>query len=357
MKDIYNDLTIDEKTNLEIIFLTKNFDMNRASYRIWVDYLSKSLNAIGVKAIIYNINEDYPCNSNVVIFDKGIPGELITLAKQKFKKGIISGAINPPALSQLPVDFVIVGSREEECSLSNYPNIIFVPLIELPFHSLPPKQHVDKDVIRICYHGNSLHLSSFASSGLKNALEKFNHELLAVNRKVVLTVVSNKENPKWLIGKPGIAIQYVKYNWETFPGILEDQDIGIVPNCYYLKPVSFSFKNLFNSELSKTDIVMRMKNKSNFGRLLVFMQASIPAIADLTPSHLELLADRRDGFCASNEQGWVQAFRVLSAASERNKIAGNARRFITVKYQPEDWAASFVKEVEKLIIAKVVNPI
>jgi hypothetical protein len=357
MKDIYNDLPIDEKTNLEIIFLTRNFDMNRASYRIWVDYLAKSLNAIGVHASIYNIGDDYPCSGNVVIFDKGIPGELITLAKQRFKTGIITGAINPPGQSQLPVDFIIVGSREEECSLSNYPHIIFVPLVELPFHSLPPKQHVDNDVIRVCYHGNSLHLSSFESSGLKTALEKFHHELLAVNRKVILIVVSNKETPKWLIGKPRIEIKYAKYNWETFHHILEDQDIGIVPNSYYLKAGTNFFKRLFNPELSKTDIVMRMKNKSNFGRLLVFMQASIPAIADLTPSHLELLTDRRNGFCASNELGWLQAFRVLSAASERNKIAENAKGFIVSKYEPEYWAARFAEEIEKLTAANVANSI
>ena len=357
MKDTYNDLSDNMRTNLEIVFLTKNFDMNRASYRIWVDYLAKCLNAIDVNASIYNIGQDYPYSANVVLFDKGIPGEAIALAKQKFKKGIVSGAINPPAQSQLPVDFVIAGSREEECSLSNYPHVIFVPLVELPFHSLPTKQHVDREVIRVCYHGNSLHLSSFESSGLKSALEKFHHELHAVNRKLILTVVSNKENPKWLIGKPNVEIQYARYNWETFHQILEDQDIGIVPNSYYLKPATNFFKRLFNPELSKTDIVMRMKNKSNFGRLLVFMQASIPAVADLTPSHLELLADRHNGFCASNELGWLQAFRVLSVASERNRVAENARKFAMSKFQPEDWAASFVEEIEKLTAANILNPI
>ena len=41
--------------------------------------------------------------------------------------------------------------------------------------------------------------------------------------------------------------------------------------------------------LYDTDYFFRMKNKSNPGRMFVFIQHGIPVIADLTPSNLHIL--------------------------------------------------------------------
>lgn len=345
---------LEAKNILNIIFFTKNYDLNRASYRIWIHCFSNSLKAIGANAKICTIEDKAFPEANVIIFDKGISKELIEKIRLNFKKDTLTGAINPPADSLLPVDFVIVGSREEECTLSNYPHVIIVPVIDPTIHVLPLKNHVDDKTIKLCYHGNDFHLSSFQSSGLKKALERYQDEQLAFNRKIVLTVISTG-NPRWLIGKPDIAIKYVKFNWETFPQLLSEQDIGIVPNCYYKKPLKrmpYFYKRVLNMEIEKTDIIIRMKNKSNFGRLLIFMQAGIPTVADLTPSHLQLLGDTRNGFCASNEEGWLKAFRILSAASERNEIAKNAKSFVTSEYEPLDWAKQFMMEFYNFYFGK-----
>ncbi|MDB5144687.1 MAG: hypothetical protein JWQ66_3400 [Mucilaginibacter sp.] len=337
-------------SKLSIVFLTKNTDMNRGSYRIWVNYLAKTLQGVGANVSIdsgFKSDSSYP-EANVVIFDKGISEETIAKVKQNCSAGTITGVINPSGDSHYPVDFAIVGSREEESSLSQYGNIVFVPLVEPPLHELPVKYHADNQTIKIGYHGNNLHLSSFASCGLKGALELYQKELKLVNRNVELTIISNKEMPRWLIGKPAIDIKYVKYNWETFPQLITGFDIGIVPNCYYRKPIStlsYFLRKTLNMELSGADIIMRMKNKSNFGRLLVFMQAGIPAIADLTPSHLDLLSDSKNGFCAANEMAWLRGLRMLTSAAKRNEMANNAKAHVSLNYEPAYWAQRFMLDV------------
>ena len=324
--------------------------MNRGSYRIWVDYLVKSLTLIGFSAKIVHSNNIYKevTNESFVIFDKGLSASLINKVRSEIMLDVLFGSINPPAKDVLPVDFVIVGSREEASRLSKYTNIIYVPLVELPLHYLPFKVHADREVIKICYHGNALHLSSFLSSGLKLALEDLQSELKAAQRSLELTIISNVEKPWWIIGKPDINIKYLKYDWQTFPLQIVNYDIGIVPNCYNRsanRPISYLLKKVLNMELSDSDIILRMKSKSNFGRLLVFMQAGVPAVADLTPSHLELLGNLRYGFCASNRESWLKGLRQLIYASERNKVANEAKKYVSEKFDPVQWAQNFIEDI------------
>ncbi|MYL36414.1 glycosyltransferase [Halobacillus litoralis] len=352
----YSSTDLKLHNELKIAFVCKEINMNRGSYRIWVKYLSETINNLGIQSTICALDSDRATNdANVIIFDKGITGKEIALYKSKLHNIEVTGAINPPVNSNLSVDFVIVGSREEEASLSNYSRVIYVPLIELPIHALKPKEHEENNTINVCYHGNSLHLSSFKSSGLKSALEQFQKELNEVNKKLLLTVVSNKKKPRWLIGKPkNLEINYLKYDWIEFPQVLLKQDIGIIPNGLY-KNGNFTsklFRIMLNMELSQDDIIIRMKNKSNFGRLLVFMQAGIPTIADMTPSHMDLLGDPQNGYCAFNKNSWLKALRKLADTSNRNMIAQNAKCLVNSRYDPAEWGQRFIYELNNIIFHK-----
>lgn len=203
-----NNMTINE---LNFIFVVKHKNMNRGSYRIWVKYLSDNLSDMKFENQIIELYDDVTCHNKVVIFDKGINAIEIEKHLKKSTNVKITAAITPPTNLKLPVDFIIVGSREEELTLSQYSNILFYPLIERPFHYRAIKKHIDSEILRICYHGNQYHLSAFKSSGLKDALEDLAMELELLNRKLVLTVITNKQKPLWLIGKPRIDIEYIKY--------------------------------------------------------------------------------------------------------------------------------------------------
>ncbi len=164
---------------MKIRFITKKQDLNRGSYRIWIHNLSKTLNLLGADTDICNYSEfTLNDNSNIdcLIYDKGLipPSKSFTCAMRERKK-IIIGAINPPQNKKYDVDFVIVGSKEEENSLSFYNTIIHVPLIETHIKN-SKRKHYQKQSLTLCYHGNEDHLNTFKSNGLMKALELFYEE-------------------------------------------------------------------------------------------------------------------------------------------------------------------------------------
>jgi hypothetical protein len=336
---------------LSFLFITKDDNMNRGSYRIWIKYLSESLLKIGYKVSIVNIDKVANTNFDVVIFDKGINLEKI---KKYINNRSLFGLINPPASTNYPIDFIIVGSREEEASLSHYQNVFFVPLIELNLENLKFNNHYNSELIKVCYHGNSLHLSSFKTSGLKSALELYSKKLILNGKKLVLNVITEKLIPKWIVGKPNVEIKFFKYNWETFSSLIVQQDIGIIPNSYYSKPGKSSniLKKIFNLEYDSSDFILRMKNKSNFGRLLVFMQAGVPTICDITPSHLSLSIDSRNGYIASNSTGWLNALVKLTDFNKRNEISTYAKDYVNNNFNSEKYARHFADELKAIIFKK-----
>lgn len=337
---------------LKVCFVCKDFNLNRGSYRIWIDDLNSTLISLGISSRKVIVDEVSDITENIILFDKGISeDEIINIRSKIIVDNKVLGVINPPADSNLSVDFAIAGSIEESSTLINYKKVFIIPLIEKRLHDNYIQKLYNNEVeLKLCYHGNSFHLSAFESSGLRLAIEEFETELANIGKKVKLTIISESESPTWIIGKPKINnISYIRYNWETFPSILREQDIGLVPNCYFSQSSGFFdkiLKKIFRFEYDKTDIIMRMKNKSNFGRLLVFMQLGVPAIADLTPSHLILMANGNCGYCVSNKQGWISSLRELLVEEKREYVARNARSFIDNNYTPHKWAHNFLEALD-----------
>ena len=340
---------------MRIRFVVRNNDMNRGSYRVWVDNFSQTLNSLGVQTNILKADEHNvrsPSNLDCVIYDKGITPPLPPHTHQSHgsqKAKTLIGAINPPANKKYDVDFVIVGSREEENSLSFYENIIFVPLIEVKI-KIDNRIHTKGTSLCIGYHGNEEHLNSFESCGLTKALEQFKRFNESKSIETKLVVISPKHNPEWRSGRPKIDTEFHKYDWNNFCDLLNYIDIGIVPNSYYQKPRFLSKLSNINSLYGKydTDYVMRFKNKTNHGRLLVFMRAKIPAIADLSPSHLALLGDDANGFLAANSAAWLRHLKVLSSPAMRQQVADNAFTFVCEKYDESQYAKRFIEQIKMI---------
>ena len=280
-----------------------------------------------------------------------LPPPLYLMDHRKAKTLI--GAINPPADKKYDVDFVIVGSREEENSLSFYENTIFVPLIEVKI-KIENRIHTKGTSLCIGYHGNEEHLNSFESCGLTKALEQFKRFNESKSIETKLLVISPKHNPEWRSGRPTVDTEFQKYDWNNFSDLLNYIDIGIVPNSYYQKPRFLSRLSNFNSTYGKydSDYVIRFKNKTNHGRLLVFMRAKIPAIADLSPSHLELLGDDANGFLAANSAAWFKHLKVLSCPATRQQVANNAFDFACQNYDEKRHAKFFIEKLKMLRIKK-----
>mgnify|MGYP006293295485 CR=1 FL=1 len=339
------------------IFITNDRNLNRGSYRIWVRDLSDSLNALGKSVKVVDLNQIALSDSyykNIIIFDKSIDPSIL---KNESKNSLV-GAINPPNTIKYEVDFVVVGSREEETSLARfYDNIILLPLIENSFYNCNLKKHENHNTIRILYHGNALHLSSFKSNGLKLALERYKQYMRKKDKEIILLVVTGEKNPRWIVGKPNINCKFIKYDHSIINDIFYSCDICVVPGAYVNRPVisiidrilSNIKKSLFHFEYNHKDFRLRFKNKANHGRAMVPMQLGIPVIADITPSHFELLGDPLHGFIASCEYSWYRGLVALEQPALRNQIAKHAKLFIQNKYDPLKWARYFSESIEKLL--------
>jgi len=325
----------------QITFLATNRGLSVGSYRIWVNDLSQYLEECKIKCnIVSDPNTAFRNESEIVICSKS-DAVYATGLKRANKK---IGVINLAADSGLRPDFVIVGSIEEKVSLSHHKNVYLYPLIEKMYQDDNDyKEHIEKDSIRVGFHGSYSHLGKF-DFGLKQALElydqKYNLELLVIT-----------SNPffNWQIGKPRIKNVTVK-PW-SFNAAKEDIlscDVGVVPNITKIDVSSQTHSLSADLGCYKTDYALRYKNKSNAGRNFVFHQLGIPVIADLTPSNLHILGNPDCGFVAQNTESWYKALIELRDVSKRQQVANSAKKEFDRLYNPVQWARRLYNNIKEI---------
>ena len=220
-------------------------------------------------------------------------------------------------------------------------NVFIFPLIENKYRKINQKIHNDKDEIVVGIYGSYTHLYKI-DSHLKKALEEFSKKM-----KLKLKIISNPLAKRWRIGKPKIKdIIISDYDFTTFSDEVLKCDIGLVPNITDNSPL---FKRTSKTKgLYRTDYFLRMKNKSNAGRMFAFIQHGIPVVADFTPSHLHILGNPENGFAVFNKDGWLNALRELSNAKTRNIISKNALSEFNRLYDPLRWAKKLIDDIQKI---------
>ena len=149
---------------MKINFFTVNANDNMGSYRIWIRDLSRSLNEIGHDSNILKegveISSLVDCDT--IIFGKSSYSFAPQVKKIIENKNIKMGGINvEKGHEDKSLDFLIVGSPEEMCSLHYYDNIFIYPLIERQFEEVSPKVHKNGESFRVCFHGHHPHLFKF----------------------------------------------------------------------------------------------------------------------------------------------------------------------------------------------------
>ena len=315
----------------KILFYCTTPFINVGSYRIWVHDLNNYFKQAGIQSEIANPNsrvEDH----DIIICGKE-DAEAASKIKTKYPERTV-GVINLSAEKKnLNIDFVIVGSLEEMDSLSTYENVFLFPLIENMFQNCKQKEHIEKDVLRIGYHGHYPHLSKFEPH-LKSALEYIDKIC-----DIELLVVTTHENINWQYGRPNIKnIAIKKWGLDTIKQNLMTCDVGVVPNVTYIDMKNHNFPINDHYGMHSTDHVIRMKNKSNAGRSFVFHQLGIPIVTDLTPSNFHILGDPRCGTIAFNKQSWIKGILKYKDPKVRTKVAKNAKEEFDRLYNPISWA-------------------
>ena len=318
-----------------IVFITIRKDYNLGSYRIWIHDLNEYFKELGIDSKISDDIND----SQVVIVGKGELRLAQQIKKEHPEKKV--GLINPEGGERYDYcDFLIVGSIEEQVSLSKNKNVFLYPLIERLYQNIPLKNHKENDVIKFCFHGHYPHLAKFEPA-TKEALEEFSKE-----RSIELLIIHGHPDFEWIYGKPNIKTSYKQWNPKTIAKEILTTDIGLLPNATRVN--DYKLKDSMDFGLYETDYLIRFKNKSNAGRAFVFHQLGIPIVADLTPSHLHILGDPDHGYIAHDKNGWLKAFRELSSTEQRNRIARDAKAEFDRLYNPRTWATKLHQQINEL---------
>ena len=311
-------------------------NMALCSYRIHIRDMIGYLKKLGHTAVIGGNPEDY----DVLIYDK---------RTRKFhNRTKIIGIITPPcddAGVLKTVDFVIVGSIEEKCSMMKYnKNVFLFPQMELMNQNIPRKVHLpvpDDQPLIIGYHGNQNHLNH-SVCGLSKALERLSKE-----RKIKFVFLCQNDK-EWIEGRPeGVETEFKRWKFETCTKEVQKFDIGVVPNISEIEHSNHLKPNITLGKYN-TDMKIRFKNKSNIGRSLVLFNLGIPVVADITPCNMHILADPDNGYAVFDEHSWYWALKELCCEKRRNFVAENAYNETNRLYRPEKWAKSMVESIEKI---------
>ena len=151
---------------------------------------------------------------------------------------------------------------------------------------------------------------------------------------------------RWTYGRPKISkIEILNFNLNTFSRDLLKCDIGLVPNISDNTPL-FK-KQVLLKACSSSDYFFRMKNKSNSGRMFVFIQHGIPVIADLTSSNIHILGNPDNGFAVFSKDGWLNALNELSNSKTRKMISKNALKDFNKLYNPIEWTKKLSNKIQK----------
>ena len=329
---------------MKISFLTSNPNLNTGSYRIWVHDLSKTLEELGHDSRIHTgeIEDDDP---EVIILCKSAYSQVDKI-KSKFKDSKI-GAINIPCNYHNPnIDFVIVGSYEEKCSLSFYKSVFVYPLIERKFQNIERKVHKEKDTIRLCFHGHFPHLAKFEPF-LRSAIEAVSGS----GKNVELVVITGDPNFKWTRGRPrNVKVEMHNYDQETISDIIKSCDIGVVPN---VTDMRFFHEDLHKKTsveygLYNTDYFLRLKNKTNAGRAFVFYQHGVPVIHDLSPSSFEFMGKCENKTVAHDASSWFREIINLFDYEARERISRENYEVFKKHYDPHTHAKKLTQSIGEI---------
>ena len=336
---------------MKIDFFTHNPDNNSGSYRIWIRDLSRSLNEIGhTSRVLVGDTTIDRVDSDVIILGKS--SYLSSSEIRKLFKDAKIGAINiPKDHVDDNIDFVIVGSLEEMCSMSEYDNIFIYPLIEREFENIAIKKHNESDKLRICFHGHYPHLAKFEPS-LRQAIDN-----IAEDIKVDIVVIAGgiPKDFHWIVGRPLKAnIEVHQYKLETVSKHIQSCDVGVVPNVTDVMARVPQFKDITSVDqgLYETDYCLRFKNKTNGGRAYVFYQHGIPVIHDMSPSSFEFMTQAESHIFAHDTISWEKSLRKLLDHEYRNKIAQINYNTFKEKYNPLEYAKKLVNFIEDVLCKK-----
>ena len=148
---------------------------------------------------------------------------------------------------------------------------------------------------------------------------------------------------KWNHKNLSVKTKHIQWNKKNILKFIRSMDIGIVP--------SFKPNNFFDrwNHLFRHQFTLKFKNKTNPGRLLLFNQLGIPAIAEITPSHMQLISLNQNGYFAYSKKSWLKYLKLLcNDHNLRNIISIQANKSFNEKFNKEKIVSNFTDDLKNI---------
>lgn len=329
-------------------FVLNSKNLDSAAYYVCVKGLGNQLVLLGHE-VAYNDWDDYGLYDVAIFMAADAHCEYARSVNPNILIGVADP--KPSALKQArDADFCIVSSIEQrEAFLSVNRNQFIYYMI--PDFDAEPVVHKPKQLYRIIYHGNKVHLNG-SYCGLIPALNE-----LGKKYPIQFDAIYNiSDLGRWTLGRPDDRFCPTR-DLQWYPNCYREYficgDIGVVQNYIPWRSEAFLRRlgKLSRSLLLEDplDHWVKYKSSANAGRAFVFGYFGIPVVADAIPSMSDAIIDGFSGRLVMTPEGWYDALDDLIGSHEsRQRLATNFLNTISERFAPEVSTRRLVEYVSKL---------
>lgn len=155
--------------------------------------------------------------------------------------------------------------------------------------------------------------------------------------------------------KLNFEFRSVPFSFENYEKYISSSDIGLIPQTIpvrksrILRFLIGKWTRKYNEK--SWDYLIRFKETTNIGRVMVFAQYGIPVISDMTPSSCRYVDESLNGFIAHSEGGWYAAIKSMLGDSKLRHQLGQGNYYMYHKtFHPEVQNRNLIKYINERII-------
>lgn len=318
---------------MKFVLNTRNPDS--AAALVCIQGLAQQLQVLGHTAVVSDW-DNYGSYDVAIFMAEDADCTATRAANPRIRIGIADP--KPTTIRQArDADFCIVSSIEQREVFLQFNRSQFIYYM-IPKFDAYTVAHRAKEVHRIFYHGNKVHLNG-SYHGLVPALNE-----LGKKYPIEFNAIYNVDAlSPWTMGRPdprSCPTRDLQWYPNCYKDYFADADIGVVQNLMpwrqegLIRRLGMVSRSLLLE--SAFDHVAKYKSSANAGRAFIFGYFGIPVVADAIPSTCDAIVDGHSGRLVLTAGGWYDALEeLIRSPARRQFLAANFRQAIDERFSPE----------------------